>query len=178
MHVYTSGDEAELFLNGRSLGRKKKGQYEYRLRWNDVKYEPGELKVVAYKNGKRWAEDSMKTTGPANRLLAKADRAAIKADGQDLSFVTITVADRNGLMVPRAKNRLKFSITGSGEIVAVDNGDATNLESFQLQERNAYNGLCLVIVRAKAGQTGQIKLKVQADGLTSGEVIIAARSVR
>ena len=120
----------------------------------------------------------MKSTGPANRLLAKADRATIKADGQDLSFVTITVADRNGLMVPRAKNRLRFSIAGPGEIVAVDNGDATNLESFQSPERNAYNGLCLVIVRAKAGQAGQIKLKVQADGLTSGEVIIAARSVR
>jgi len=178
VHVYTSGDEAELFLNGRSLGRKKKGQYEYRLRWNDVKYEPGELKVLAYKNGKRWAEDSMKTTGPANRLLAKADRGTIKADGQDLSFVTITVADRNGLMVPRAKNRLRFSIAGPGEIVAVDNGDATNLETFQSPERNAYNGLCLVIVRAKAGQGGQVKLKAQADGLAAGEILISSRAVR
>ncbi|HMG73208.1 MAG TPA: beta-galactosidase GalB [Pyrinomonadaceae bacterium] len=178
VHVYTSGDEAELFLNGRSLGRKKRGQYEYRLRWDDAKYEPGELKVVAYKNGKRWAEDVMKTTGPANRLLAKADRATIKADGQDLSFVTITIADRNGLLVPRSKNRLRCSIDGPGEIIAVDNGDATDLESFQSQERNAYNGICLVIVRAKAGQAGQIKLKVQADGLTGAQISIATRSVR
>src|SRR5205085_999185 len=87
VHVYTSGDEAELFLNGRSLGRKKKAALEYRLRWDDVKYEPGELRVVAYKNGKRWAEDVMKTTGPASRLLMKADHANIKADGQDLSFI-------------------------------------------------------------------------------------------
>src|SRR5207302_1119935 len=90
VHVYTSGDEAELFLNGRSLGRKQKGTYEYRLRWDNVKYEPGELKVVAYKNGKHWAEDVMKTTGPASRLMMKADHATIKAHGQDLSFVTVT----------------------------------------------------------------------------------------
>ena len=178
VHVYTSGDEAELFLNGRSLGRKKRGQYVYRLRWDDVKYEPGELKVVAYKNGKSWAEDSMKTTGPASKLLAQADRATIKADGQDLSFVTVSVADRNGLMVPRSKNRLHFSITGPGEIIAVDNGDATNLESFQSPERNAYNGLCLVIVRAKAGQAGLIKLKAQAAGLAAAQITIAGTSVR
>jgi beta-galactosidase len=92
--------------------------------------------------------------------------------------VTVTVADRNGLMVPRSKNRLRFSITGPAEIIAVDNGDATNLESFQSPERNAYNGLCLVIVRAKAGQGGQIKLKAQADGLTGAELLISSRTVR
>lgn len=175
VHVYTSGDEAELFLNGRSLGRKKRAQYEYRLRWDDVKYEPGELKVVAYKNSQRWAEDVVKTTGAPDRLLMKADHSMIRADGQDLSFVTVTVTDRNGLMVPRSKNRLRFSITGPAEIIAVDNGDATNLESFQSPERNAYNGLCLVVVRAKAGQGGQIKLKAHADGLTGTEIVIASK---
>jgi beta-galactosidase len=88
VHVYTSGDEAELFLNGRSLGRKKRAQFEYRLRWDEVKYEPGELRVVAYKNGRVWAEDKMKTSGAAAKLTLKADHARIKADGQDLSFVT------------------------------------------------------------------------------------------
>ena len=178
VHVYTSGDEAELFLNGRSLGRKRRAQYEYRLRWDDVKYEPGELKVIAYKNGKRWAEDVMKTTGPAAGLTLQADRANVKADGHDLSFVTVTITDKTGLLVPRSHNRIRFSLSGPGEIVATDNGDATNLESFQAQERNAYNGLCLVIVRAKSGQAGQIKLKAQADGLTSGEITIATRSTR
>ncbi len=178
VHVYTSGDEAELFLNGRSLGRKRKAQYEYRLRWDDVKYEAGELRVVAYKNGKKWAEDVMKTTGPAAKLMLKPDRATINADNQDLSFVTVTVADKNGLLVPRSKNRIRFSLSGPGEIVAVDNGDATNLESFQSQERSAFNGLCLVIVRAKAGQAGQLRLKAQADGLGGAEIVISSKAVR
>src|SRR5262249_24995280 len=90
VHVYTSGAEGELFLNGKSLGRKKKGQYQYRLRWEDVKYEPGELRVVAYKNGKRWSEDVVKTAGLAAKVMLKADRARLKADGQDLSFVTVS----------------------------------------------------------------------------------------
>jgi beta-galactosidase len=172
VHVYTSGDEAELFLNGRSLGRKKRGQYEYRLRWDEVKYEPGELKAVAYKNGKRWADDVMKTTGPASRLSLKADRAAIQADGQDLSFVTVTIADLKGLLVPRAKNRIQFAISGPGEIVAVDNGDATDLESFQSKERNAYNGLCLVVVRAKSGRGGAIKLTAKSTGLAGASIVV------
>ena len=81
VHVYTSGDEAELFLNGKSLGRKKKGRYEYRLRWDDVVYQPGELKVVAYKKGKNWARDAVKTTGPATQLTLTADRPTLHADG-------------------------------------------------------------------------------------------------
>jgi beta-galactosidase len=153
-------------------------QYEYRLRWDDVIYEPGELKVIAYKNGKQWAEDVMKTTGPATGITLQADRANVKADGHDLSFVTVTVADKNGLLVPRSKNRIRFTLSGPGEIVAVDNGDATNLESFQAKERNAYNGLCLVIVRPKAGQAGQIKLKAQAEGLAGAEILISSRAVR
>lgn len=173
VHVYTSGDEAELFLNGRSLGRKKRAQYEYRLRWDEVKYEPGELRVVAYKNGKHWAEDVMKTTGPATQLLMTADHATIKADAQDLSFITVTVADKNSLLVPRSKNRVSFEISGPGEIVAVDNGDATSLESFQSKERDAYNGLLLVIVRAKSA--GAIKLTARANGLTTAETVIRAR---
>jgi beta-galactosidase len=178
IHVYTSGDEAELFLNGHSLGKKKKGEYEYRLRWDDVNYEPGELKVVAYKNGKHWAEAVVRTTGPAFRLLMKADRAAIKPDGQDLSFITVTVADRNGLLVPRSKNGIRFEISGPGEVVAVDNGDATSHESFQSKERTAFNGLCLVIVRWKAGRVGAIKVRAQSDGLAGAEISIKRLPVR
>jgi beta-galactosidase len=178
VHVYTSGDEAELFLNGRSLGRKKKAQYEYRLRWDDVKYAPGELRVVAYRNGKRWAEDSIKTTGPAARVTLKADRAAVKADGSDLSFVTVSIADRAGLVVPRTKNRIRFELTGPGEIVAVDNGDATSHESFQAKERDAYNGLCLVVVRTKAGQPGRIRLKALSEGLAGAEITLTSAPAR
>ena len=95
VHVFTSGDEAELFLNGKSLGKKKKGQYEYRLRWDDIVYEPGELKAVAYKNGKKWAEEVVKTTGEAVKLQAIADRNEINADGKDLSFISVQIADKD-----------------------------------------------------------------------------------
>jgi beta-galactosidase len=172
VHVYTSGDSAELFLNGRSLGFKTKGRFEYRLHWDDVVYQPGELKVVAYKNGRKWATDVMKTTGPAARLKLQADRNTIKADGQDLSFVTVTVADKDGLLVPRSQNRVHFDINGPGEIVATDNGDATSFESFQTHERNAFNGLCLVIVRSKAGETGKIVLRAASEGLAGAEIPI------
>ncbi|HEX8187688.1 MAG TPA: glycoside hydrolase family 2 TIM barrel-domain containing protein, partial [Pyrinomonadaceae bacterium] len=175
VHVYTSGDEAELFLNGRSLGRKRRGAFEYRLRWDEVKYEPGEVRVVAYKNGRRWAEEVARTTGPAARLTLKADRAGIDADGNDLSFVTASVADGAGLTVPRAKNRIHFEIFGPGEIVAVDNGDATSHESFQSKERAAYNGLCLVVVRSKAGAPGVIKLRAYSEGLKSADVTVRSR---
>src|SRR5205085_2569353 len=114
--------------------------YEYRLRWDDVRYEPGELRVVAYKGGKRWAEDVVKTTGPATRLTLKTDRARIAGDGRDLSFVTVSVADKEGLTVPRSKNHIRFEVSGPGEIVAVDNGDATSHEPFQAAEHSAYNG--------------------------------------
>jgi len=172
VQVYTSGDEAELFLNGKSLGRKTKGQYEYRLRWDDVVYEPGKLKVVAWKNGKKWATDVVKTTDPAVKLALQADRARIHADGKDLSFVTLTVEDKNGLKVPRSKNHIRFAIEGPGEIVATDNGDATSYVSFQSKERDAFNGLCLVIVRAKAGEPGKITLTAQSEGLKGAAITI------
>ena len=175
VHVYTSGDEAELFLNGRSLGRKKRAQFEYRVRWDDVKYEPGELKVVAYRNGKPWAEDVMRTTGAAVKVTMTPDRAQIKADGNDLSFVTVRIEDKANLLVPRAKNLVRFELTGPGEIVAMDNGDATNLESFQSKERNAYNGMLLVIVRTKSAKAGQIRLKALSKDLSTPEIVIAAR---
>jgi beta-galactosidase len=170
--VYTSGDSAELFLNGKSLGLKKKGQYDYRLRWDDVVYQPGTLKVVAYKNGKKWATDEVKTTSPASKLTLQPDRAKITADGKDLSYVTVTVADKSGLLVPRSKNHIKFDIAGPGEIVAVDDGDPTNLEPMQAKEHDAFNGLALVIVRAT--QPGKITLTAHADGLKTATTRISA----
>jgi len=188
VHVYTSGDEAELFLNGKSLGRKKKifegvnngngqpqvvngitinGQPAYRIRWDDVVYEPGELKVVAYKNCKEWATDTVKTTGAANQLKLKPDRDTITGDGHDLSFVSLTVADKDGLMVPRSMNQISFEISGPGEIVATDNGDPTDMNIFSKPERHAFNGLALAIVKAKRGQSGVITVTAKSDGLTT-----------
>jgi beta-galactosidase len=168
--VYTSGDEAELFLNGKSLGRKKKGQFEYRLRWDDVKCEPGTLNVIAYKAGKEWATATVKTTGAPAKLALETDRSTIKADGKDLAFITVRIADAEGLTVPRTHNLVKFSMTGPGEIVAVDNGDATSFEPFQAKQRKAYNGLALVIVKAKPGQPGGIRLKADSDELKSAVI--------
>jgi len=172
VHVFTSGDEAELFLNGKSLGKKKKGEYEYRLRWDDVLYEPGELKAIAYKNGKKWADKRMKTTGEASRLIATADRNTLAADGKDLSFITVQVSDNEGLLVPRSNNLIKFSIEGPGEIVATDNGDQTDMSAFPSHVRKAFNGLALVIVRGKPGQKGTVIVSAKSDGLTSDKVIV------
>lgn len=96
VHVFTSGDGAELFLNGKSLGRRKMGQFDYRLRLDSVKYEPGELKVVAYKNNTKWAENVVETAGRPARLEATADRGTIRADQKGLTFVTVRVADKHG----------------------------------------------------------------------------------
>ncbi len=165
VHVYTSGDEAELFLNGKSLGRKKKGQYEYRLRWDDVVYQPGELKVIAYKNGEKWAEDIVRTTGKATTLIMEADRKVVEADGYDLLYLTVKVVDKAGQLVPGSNNQVSFSIDGPGKIVAVDNGDATSHEPFQASERKAYNGMCLVIVKAEKGANGSITIRAFSKGL-------------
>lgn len=175
VHVFTSGDEAELFLNGKSLGKKKKGEFEYRLRWDEVVYEPGELKVVAYKNGEIWAEEAIKTTGTPEKLEGSADRDMIQADGIDLAFITVIIADKDGLVVPRSNNRIEFSIEGPGEIVATDNGDSYNMESFSSHNREAFNGLCLVIVRSKAGNSGNIVVKAKSGGLKETTVEIQSK---
>ncbi len=172
VHVFTSGDEAELFLNGRSLGRKQKGPYEYRLRWDDVVYAPGTLEVVAYKNGQRWANDTVKTTGESIALAAAPDRSEIRADGRDLAFVTVRIVDADGVTVPRTNHPLHFSVEGPGEFVAADNGDPTSFEPFQAPQRKAFNGLCQVILRARPGQTGEITLTIKADGLRDGVAVV------
>jgi beta-galactosidase len=173
VHIYTSGDEAELFLNGKSLGKKKKGEFEYRLKWDDVVYQPGELKVIAYKNGVKWAEDVMKTTGKASQLSISADRAAVQADGKDLIFITVRIEDKDKLLVPRTSNVLNFSIEGPGKIVATDNGDAASHESFQAKTKKAYNGMCLVIVAADKDAKGSFTVKAESKGLKTAMVKIS-----
>lgn len=175
VHVYTSGDEAELFLNGKSLGRKKMTpDKDFRLVWDDVIYTPGTLKVICYKNGKQWATDEVKTTAEAEKLTISADRPVISPDGSDLAFITVKVSDKEGLMVPRSNPWIKFSIEGDGEIVATDNGDATSFVPFQSHERQAFNGMALVIVKAKKGQKGQFIVKAESEGLILGKIIVKA----
>lgn len=172
VHLFTSGDEAELFLNGKSLGKKKKGPYEYRLRWDDVVYEPGSLHAIAYKDGKLWAESNVETTGEAAKLIAEVDRNRIRADGKDLSFITIKVVDREGLPVPTANNLITFSLQGPGEIVATDNGDPTDLVEFPSKERKAFNGLALAVIRSVEGVSDSIEVRATAPGLEGVSVVI------
>ena len=172
VHLHTSGDEAELFLNGISQGRKKKEPGQYRLRWDEVIYAPGTLKAVAYKNGRPWAEDTVATTGPAAKLTLAADRATIAADGADLSFITVSVADAEGRLVPQSRNVVRFELSGPGDVVAVDNGDATSLEPFQASTRAAYNGHVLAIVRLKRGAKDPVTVRARAEGLLAASVTI------
>ena len=145
------------------------------MRWDDVVYEPGELKVVAYKNGAKWAQEIVKTTGVAAELLAKADRSEILSDGKDLAFITVQIADKSGLQVPKANNRIEFSVEGPGEIVATDNGDSFNMESFASPCREAFNGLALVIVRFKAGKSGTITVTAKSSGIKKTQILLKSK---
>jgi beta-galactosidase len=173
VHVYTSGDEAELFLNGQSLGRKKR--VHYRLRWDDVRYAPGELKVIAYKNGSPWAVDRVATTGTEAGLELSADRSTVRADGRDLVFVRVRIVDRSGLMVPTAGNLVRFKVTGGGAIAAVGNGDPTNHDTFQSDHYKAFHGECLVIIRSVEGGEGEIHVTAESDGLTSANILLRSQ---
>jgi beta-galactosidase len=175
VQVYTSGDAAELFLNGKSLGKKvKRPGQDFRLVWDSVLYEPGVLSVVAWKESKQWAVDEVRTTGEAAVLKLSADRDSILSDGADLVFITVKVQDQGGLTVPRSHPLIKFEIEGPGEILATDNGDATSFVSFQSHEREAFNGLALVIVKAQKGGGGNIVVRAVSQGLVTGEVRVKA----
>ncbi|EPE03301.1 glycoside hydrolase family 2 protein [Ophiostoma piceae UAMH 11346] len=173
VHVFSSADEAELFVNGKSAGRLQGSESVYRFRWDNVTYSPGELHVVTYKDGKEWATDTVKTVGKPARLVLTADRTAIKGDGDDLSFISVAVVDAEGNTVPQASNAITFSAAGAGEIVATDNGDPTDMTVFQDPTRKAFNGLALAIVRAKPSVYGRtIEVTAKAAGLTGAKVVL------
>ncbi|KAF4549911.1 Glycoside hydrolase family 2 C-terminal domain 5-containing protein 2 [Elsinoe fawcettii] len=173
IHVFTSGDEAELFVNNASVGRKTRGQYDYRLRWDDVKFEPGSVRVVAYKDGQEWATDVRTTVGAPAGIALTADRDSIAADGQDLSFITAAVVDANGNAVPTATNEITFSVaSGTGTVVRTDNGDPTDMMPFPSLKRKAFSGQALAIVRGDTA--GQIVIEATADGLDVGSITVTA----
>ncbi|KAH8901640.1 beta-galactosidase [Thozetella sp. PMI_491] len=172
VHVYSSADEAELFVNGESAGRQTRAEYSYRFRWDNITYQPGDLRVVTYKDGVQWAVDTKKTIGDAAKLTATADRSTISSDGYDLSFISVAVVDSSGEVVPRAHNTIDFSISGPGEIVSTDNGDPTDMTAFPSLSRNAFNGMALAIVRAKVGSPGEITVTASASGLEKAVVTI------
>jgi len=174
--VYTNYESAELFVNGKSMGIQKKNnstpQNRYRLMWMDVKYEPGTIKVIAFDSeGKPVAEKQVKTAGKPYKIVLNPDRRTIKADGKDLSYVTVSVVDKNGIECPTATNQLKFKVTGNGTYRAACNGDATSLELFHLPTMKLFSGKLVVIVQSKT-EAGDVQLKVTSKGLKSSTLKI------
>ena len=162
VYCYTDGVEAELFVNGKSQGRRRKLSMKdeqlnpdadtrldrYRLRWNDVKYEPGEIRVVAYDaQGQKIGEDVRRTAGKAARLTAVAEKTVHQADGEDLIYVRVGVQDRKGIPVPDCQNELVFSVSGEARFEAACNGDAKSLQSFKSPRMQLFNGELVVILR-------------------------------
>ncbi|RXK61630.1 DUF4982 domain-containing protein [Lacibacter luteus] len=192
VYCYTNCDEAELFVNGKSYGRKKMGvdktivpvafnawknrpknfESPYRLNWN-VLYEKGELKVVAYKNGKEAAVKTINTAKTPNQIKLIPDRKVISADGEDLSFITVKIEDEDGNFCPLADNKIEFKLSGPATIAAVDNGNAASTEPFQANYRKTFNGLCLLVIRSKKGAAGEVKIEASSAGLKTSAIIIS-----
>ncbi len=177
--VYTNHNSAELFVNGVSQGIQKKSfdakQNRYRLMWMNVKYEPGTVKVVAFDDdGKAVAEKKVRTAGEPHHLELAADRNEIAADGKDLSYVTVTVVDKDGIPCPKAAQQLHFKVSGAGRFKAACNGDATSLELFHLPTMKAFSGKLVVLVQASE-DGGDIELEVSSPGLETAKMKIGSR---
>lgn len=176
VHAFTSGDGAELFVNGKSQGCVKRAPYRYRFRWDYARYEPGEIKVVAYKQGEALGRTG-RAHGPPIRIVASADRSEIAADGRDLSFISVELRDANGVFVPTDKRQVRFTLKGPGAIVATDNGDPTDFNSFSSASRALFNvqragGRARAIVRGIASRTGAVEVTVAAEGMPATTVRI------
>jgi beta-galactosidase len=174
VHVFSAADEVELFVNGKSAGRKARTASSYRFRWDSVTYQPGLLRAVAYVNGSQWAVDTKRTVDAAAKLNITADRTTIAGDGYDLSYITVAVCDGDGDTVPQANNAITFSVSGPGKIVATDNGNPTDMTVFPSLTRGAFGGLALAILRSNAGVTGQIVVTASASGLADVQLTIQA----
>ncbi len=191
VYAYTNCEEAELFLNGESMGRRVKGRdltpvyidfnhcpdsifySKYRLSW-DVPYKAGELKVVGYRAGEAIVEKVIRTAGAAAAIKLEADRAEITADGRDLSYVTVSIVDKDGNLCPTAENLVNFEVEGEGSLRAVGNGNAATLESFQAPHRKAFSGKCMAIIESSK-QAGTITLKATSRVLKSESVTIETK---
>lgn len=170
VYCYTDGVEGELFVNGKSQGRVRKNKESrldrYRLRWNNVKYEPGEIKVVAYdENGNVIGEDTRRTAGAPSDIVFEVEttnggkQPTLKADGNDMAFITVSMTDKDGNHCPTADNHLTFEVTGNGTFQAACNGDATSLEPFTQPQMKLFSGKVVAVVRS-TNEAGTLTLKV------------------
>jgi len=187
--VYTNYPSAELFINGKSQGKRTKDlsveldssyteaaqksferQKRYRLMWMDTKYEPGTLKVVAYdKDGNAVAEEEVHTAGKPHHIELTADRDRLKADGKDLSFINVRVVDKNGNLCPDATHKVKFNVRGSGSYRAAANGDPSSLESFQAPQMSLFKGQLTAVVQTEE-TPGVIVFEASAPGVKSAKI--------
>ena len=172
VYCYTDYPTGELFVNGKSQGKISKNPAErldrYRLRWNNVKYEPGEIKVVVYDaQGNKAGEQTVKTAGKPAALKLEAwtqNSPLLKPNGDDLAFITVSLTDADGTLIPQADDQLTFEVTGAGSFEAVCNGDATSLESFKAPTMKLFNGQLVVVVRSSK-EAGTLTLKVTDEKL-------------
>ena len=173
---YTNYPKVELFVNGKSMGVKSKsitGKYEkYRLMWKNVIYQPGEIKAVAYDNkGNVQKTEIIKTAGTPANIKLTADRNLLHADGKDLSFITVEITDKDGNLCPNAQRLLFFKTDGAGTLKTLCNGDPTDLTSFSSNYMKVFNGKLVAIV-SSSKSTGEIKLTVSGERLSTKEMII------
>jgi len=169
--VYSSCERVELFLNGKSLGKSKTDRTSRFIASWKVPYEAGELKVVGYKGSKIIASSTLQTAEEPVAIQLTADKTTLKADGQDLCYITVDLVDSKGHRNPKAENLVKFEIEGAGTIVGVGNANPVSFESYQLPKRKAWQGRCLVIIKSSA-KPGNITIEASAEGLQSSKMII------
>ena len=186
--AYTNCEEVELFINGKSYGKKvkgvdltpipaeyhsfKKGTFlsKYRLSW-EVPYQPGEIKVIAYTDGNAKAEKTIKTAAKPAKIVLSADRSEINANGEDLSFITVKIVDEEGNFCPLADNKIEFEVEGAGSLAGIANGDQTCLTVFGSKSMKVFNGLMLAVVKSTE-ETGTIKLIAKSNGLIKSEITV------
>ena len=180
VYCYTNFASAELFVNGVSQGRRRKSVKlvtgAYRLIWPGVRYQPGELKAVAYdRDGSVAAETVIRTAGGAAAVELLPARREMEADGDEMMFITARIVDMDGNLCPRADHRLTFQIEGPGTLEGLCNGDPTSLESFKGSRMRAFNGKCVLYLGSVAGRPGDIRVTVSADGLRCGQLSLESR---
>jgi beta-galactosidase len=170
VEIYSNCEEVELFLNGRSLGKKSKPADDSPRNWK-VNFEAGAIKAVGMNGGKIVAGYDLRTAGKPARILLAADKNAIANNWDDVAFVTVSVVDENGTIVPDADDLITFKVSGAGTIAAVDSADNNSHESYQGTTRRAYNGICLAMLKANSGK-GKITLTATAPNLKSSSVVV------
>jgi len=184
VYIYTGGDSAELFLNGKSLGKRTKNPQaevvrdRYALRWLDVAYQPGELKAIAYQSGRRLGTAVMRTAGEPAKLRLTPDRKSLSADGDDLSYVLVEAVDKEGNLCPLAMNDVKFILEGPASIAGVGNGDHLFPAEFVTDHVTLFYGKAMLIVRATEGKGGSIRVAATSDGLRATQASLRSRAAK